>query len=70
MGNERISKMKMIRSTSHVLGEFRKNPSKVFFDTLEITIDNAYVYRVSKKQVLSYLSKKVVELEKKINETN
>ena len=70
MSKDRISKMKMIKNTSHVLDEFRKNPTKVFFDTLEITIDNAYVYRVSKKQVLSYLTKKVGELEKKINETN
>lgn len=64
--NNSISKMRMIKQTSHVLGEFRKNPSKVFFDTLDITIDNANVYRVTKKQVLLYLDKKVKELEKEI----
>ena len=66
MSNETISKLKMIKTTSKVLGEFRKNPNKVFFDTLDITIDNANVYRVTKKQVLLYLDKKVKELEKQI----
>ena len=70
MSKDCISKMKMVRTTSRVLGEFRKNPTKVFFDTLDITIENSNVYRVNKRQVLAYLIKKVNELEKDLNETN
>lgn len=66
MTTDSISRIKMIRSTSKILGEFKRNPSKVFFDTLDTTIDNAYVYRVTKKRVLAYLDKKVRELEKEI----
>lgn len=61
-----VSKTRMIRNTSKILNEFKKDPSKVFFDTFENMIDNAYVYRVTKKQVLEYLTKKVSELEKEI----
>lgn len=66
MTKESISRLKMIKSSSKVLNDFRKNPSKVFFDTLNVTIDNSYVYGVNKKQVLLYLDKKIKELEKEI----
>ncbi|GAH11040.1 unnamed protein product [marine sediment metagenome] len=58
------NKISMIRNTSRVLGEFRKNPSKVFFDCLEMTISNHNVYKVTKKDVLIYLKKKISDLEK------
>lgn len=61
MGSNKIN---MIRNTSKILGEFRKNPSKVFFDTLQVTISNHNVYKVTKKEVLTYLKKKISELEK------
>lgn len=58
------NKISMIRQTSRVLGEFRKNPTKVFFDSLEMTITNHNVYKVTKQETIQFLKKKISELEK------
>lgn len=65
MGTDKISGMKLARGMSRVVKEFRNNPHKVFFDTLNTTIDHHYVYGIDKKEIIKYLEGKVKELESK-----
>ena len=60
------TKTRMIRNTSKILSEFKKDPKKVFFDTFENMIENAYVYKVNKKEIIEYLDKKLNQLENEL----
>lgn len=53
---------KMAKGTTKVLREFKNNPSKLFFDTINSVVDNYFVYNVDKKDVIEFLEKKVKEL--------
>jgi len=63
MGNQKISIGKLAKGTSNVIREFKNNPQKVFFDTMNTTIDNYFVYGVKKEKVIEFLEKKLKELE-------
>lgn len=62
MSGQKISIGKLAKGTSNVLREFKNNPQKVFFDTLNTTIDNYFIYRVGKTEVIEFLEKKLKEL--------
>lgn len=60
MGNRKEIKRGMLG----VISDFRKNPSKVWYDSLNNIIGNRKTYKISDQEAIDFLRVKIAELKK------